>query len=103
MVPLSIHGLERELRARLRRAGEGELAERALDGVRLTDDGATIYVHIFTKPDWPNHRPGDAYPLAFADYEELRTLAQWRGLIEDARLLLIDDFPRIVAWLRGTA
>lgn len=100
-MPVTLRGIERELRERLRAAGRAELAERALDGVRFTDDGGTVYVHIFMRPDWPLFREGDAYPLAFADHPDLRTLAQWRSFLDEARLLLRDDFGRIVAWLDG--
>ncbi len=98
---VSLRGIERELRGRLRAAGRADLTERALDGVRLTDDGGTIYVHIFMRPDWPQFREGDAYPLAFADHPDLQTLRQWRAFLREADLLLRDDFGRIVAWLEG--
>lgn len=98
---ISRRGLERELRARLRAAGRADLAERALDRVALTDDGSTVYVHIFARPDWPQLRAGDAYPLAFADHPDLRELVGWRAFLDEARLLLADDFPRIVQWLEG--
>ena len=98
---VSPRGIERELRFRLRRDGRADLADRAVEGVRLTDDGSTVYVHIFMRPDWPRFRPGDAYPLAFADHPDLRSLAQWRAFLGEARLLLDDDFTRIVAWLDG--
>lgn len=98
---VSLRSIERELRDRLCEAGRRDLAERALDDVRLTDDGGTVYVHVFMRPDWPRYREGDAYPLAFADHPELRTLAQWRAFLNEARLLLRDDFDRIVAWLDG--
>jgi hypothetical protein len=100
-MPVSLRGIERELRGRLRAAGRADLAERALDGVRLTDDGGTVYVHVFMRPEWREYRDGDAYPLAFADHPDLRTLAQWRDFLNEAQLLLRDDFERIVAWLDG--
>ncbi len=100
-MPVSVRGIDRELRRRLHAAGRDGLAERALDRVALTDDGSTIYVHIFMRPDWPHFRAGDAYPLAFADHPELQTLAQWRSFLREAHLLLRDDFGRIVQWLEG--
>jgi len=98
---VSPRGIERELRIRLRRDGRADLADHAVEGVRLTDDGSTVYVHIFMRHDWPRFRPGDAYPLAFSDHPDLRFLAQWRVFFEEARLLLDDDFIRIIAWLDG--
>lgn len=100
-MPVSTRSLDRVLRDRLCALGRGDLAERALDGVRLTDDGSTVYVHIFMRPDWPHFREGDAYPLAFADHPDLQTLAQWREFFQEAKLLLNDDFRRIVGWLEG--
>ncbi|HLZ72078.1 MAG TPA: hypothetical protein VKV26_19405 [Dehalococcoidia bacterium] len=100
-MPVSLRGIERELRRRLAGAGRADLADRALDRVALTDDGGTVYVHIFMRPDWPHFRAGDAYPLAFADHPDLRSLAQWRAFLHEARLLLADDFGRIVLWLEG--
>ena len=97
----SPRGIERELRARLRAAGRADLEARALDRVALTDDGSTVYVHIFARSDWPQVRAGDAYPLAFADYPDLRGLAGWRALLAEASLLLADDFARIIQWLDG--
>ncbi len=98
---ISVRSLERELRERLRSAGRLDLAEQAVERVGITDDGSTRYVHIFVRPDWRGYRPGDVYPLAFADYPDLRTLAQWRVFVDEARLLLNDDFNRIVQWLDG--
>ncbi len=98
---ISVKGIERELRTRLRAAGRSDLADRALLRVGVTDDGSTRYVHIFMRPDWPRYREGDVYPLAFADYPDLRSLAQWRAFLAEAALLLHDDFGRIIQWLDG--
>lgn len=98
---VSVRGIERELRRRLRERGHAALAEHAVERVALTDDGSTVYVHVFMRPDWPQFREGDAYPLAFADHPDLQTLAQWRAFLHEAQLLLHDDFPRIVHWLEG--
>lgn len=100
-MPDSPRSIERELRARLRAAGRDDLADGAVERVGLTDDGSTVYVHIFVRPEWPHYRAGDVYPLAFADYPDLRTLAQWRAFFTEARLLLNDDFGRIAQWLDG--
>jgi hypothetical protein len=100
-MPISLHGIERALRAALQGCGRVDLAERAVEGVRFTDDGSTVYVHIFMRPDWPHYREGDAYPLAFADHPDLCTLTQWRAFLREARLLLDDDLGRIIRWLDG--
>ena len=98
---MSLRRVERELRAALAGAGRGELAERALERVRFTDDGSTIYVHLYARPDWPAVRPGDVFVLAHADYPDLRTLADWRALLEEARLSAQDHLGTIVRWLTG--
>ena len=97
----SLHAIERSLRRRLVAIGRDDLALRALDGVRFTDDGSTYYVHLYRRTGWRGYREGDVYPLAFADHPELRSLAAWRAFTAEAALLLTDDFPRIVAWLDG--
>src|SRR5438132_11403638 len=76
-VPISVRSIERELRQRLDAAGRHDLATRAVERIALTDDGSTVYVHIIMRPDWQHFRPGDVYPLAFADYPDLKTLTQW--------------------------
>jgi hypothetical protein len=81
--------------------GREDLARDALDGVRDTDDGTTLYVHIYPKSSWPRRRPGQAYVLAFADKDYLRTLSRYRDLLHEARLLLQDDIDDIVRWFDG--
>lgn len=98
---MSLRRIERELRAELARIGRADLAERALAGVRFTDDGGTIYVHILARPDWPAVQPGDALVLANADHAELSTCTQWRVFLEEARLYLYDELDRVVRWLEG--
>jgi hypothetical protein len=99
--PISVHTIDRNLRQRLVTAGRSDLAEQAVDRVAITDDGTTVYVHILMRADWPHWVSGDAYPLAFADHPDVRTLAQWRAFLREAALLLDDDFARIVRWLDG--
>ena len=98
---MSLRRIEQELRGELHRTGHTELAERALDRVGFTDDGSTIYVHVFARPDWTAVGEGDALVLAHADYPELRTLAGWRELFEEGRLYLHDELGRVVRWLQG--
>jgi hypothetical protein len=98
---MSLRRIERELRAELIRVGRSDLVERALDGVRFTDDGSTIYVHVLCRPDWAAVPEGDALVLASADYPDLRTCAQWRAFLEEARLYLHDELNRVVRWFEG--
>jgi hypothetical protein len=98
---MSLRRIERELRAELIRLGRTDLVARALDGVRFTDDGGTIYVHIMARPEWTAVPEGDALVLANADYPDLQTCAQWRAFLEDARLYLHDELPRILRWFEG--
>ena len=98
---MSLRRIERELRDELLRIARADLNEQALDGVRFTDDGGTIYVHVMARPDWPHVRVGDALVLANADYPDLRTCAQWREFMEEARLYLHDELDRVVRWLEG--
>jgi hypothetical protein len=98
---VSVHGIERVLREKLRARGLEAPATRALDRVRLTDDGSTIYVHVFMRPGWHAYRDGDAFPLAFASHEDLADLAAWRDFLREARLSLDDNFEQIVRWLEG--
>lgn len=90
-----------ETNALLRARGRDDLARDALDGVRYTDDGSTIYVHVFAKPSWPKRRPGQAYVLAFADHADLRSLAGFRELLHEAWLQLHDEIGDLTWWLEG--
>ena len=98
---MSLRRIERELRRTLRQVGRDDLVTHALDGVRFTDDGGTIYVHVMARPDWAPVRPGDALVLANADYPDLQTCAAWREFLEEARLYLHDEFNRVVRWFDG--
>lgn len=97
---MSLRRIERELRQAIRRSGRPHL-EAGLGRVGWTDDGGTIYVHIFADQNWPHVRPGDAFVLANADYPDLRTCVGMRGLLEEARLYLHDEVDRILLWLEG--
>jgi hypothetical protein len=98
---VSLRRIARELREELVRVGRGDLVDHALDGVRFTDDGGTIYVHVLTRPDWKPVPEGDALVLANADYPDLMTCAQWRAFLEEARLYLHDELGRVVRWFDG--
>ena len=97
---MSLRRIERELRLAIRRSSRPEL-EAGLDRVGWTDDGGTVYVHVFTKPEWSRVPPGDVFVLANADYPDLRTCAGMRELLEEARLYLHDETDRVLRWLDG--
>jgi hypothetical protein len=97
---VSLHRVERELREAIRRSSRPEL-EAGLERVGWTDDGSTLYVHIFARPEWRRVRPGAAFVLATADHVDLRTLADMRKLLEEARLYLHDETDRVLRWLDG--
>ncbi len=94
----SLRTIERELRRLLRERGRPDLAERALDRVAFTNDGSTLYVHVFARPDWPYYRPGKAYALAHADLEGLARCSDVRLLLEDGLAMAHDDIASIVQW-----
>ena len=83
------------------KAGRSDLAAEALGGVSFTDDGSTLYVHVFARPDWVKVAPGRAFVLAWGDYDVRPALALRRALIEEARLSLRDNIESIARWLDG--
>ena len=97
---MSLHRIERELREAIRRSSRPEL-EAGLKRVGWTDDGSTLYVHIFARPAWQRIRRGDGFDLAAADHADLHTLADMRALLEEARLYLHDETDRVLRWLDG--
>jgi hypothetical protein len=97
---MSLRRIERELRQAVRLSGRPHL-EAGLRRVGFTDDGGTVYVHVFAREDWTLVRPGDAFVLAHADYPELRTCAGMRALLEEARLYLHDETEKVLRWLEG--
>lgn len=100
--PHSVRGIERELRSLLRQRGRGDLVTKAVDRVAYTDDGATLYIHVYPKLSWSHRRPGQAYVLAFADKAGLRDLAQHRALLREAWLMLHDEIDDLVRWFDGS-
>ena len=97
---MSLRRIERELREAIRRSARTDL-EAGLDRVGWTDDGGTVYVHIFARDDWGAVRPGDAFVLANEDHPDLRTCAAIRKLLEEARLYLHDETEKVLRWLEG--
>ena len=60
---MGLRFLERELRRELAQLGREELMDAAVGGIGLTDDGGTIYVHLFPKEGSAKAR-GRAFVLA---------------------------------------
>jgi hypothetical protein len=102
MGPMSLAFLERELRRGLAEAGHAALAESALGGVGLTDDGGTIYVHVFPKEGSAKAR-GRAFVLAWQDYaaDSSQRLDCYRWLVGEAKLNMRDNVREIARWLEG--
>ena len=92
--------LERQVRDGLDRLGRRDLAEAA-GRVTFTDDGSTIYLHLFPRTDWPHKHPGQAFVLAWADYEDIEGLAGFRELVRSGRLAIRDNGEQIARWLEG--
>jgi hypothetical protein len=90
--------LEHHLKQALTAAGRPELAG-AVGRVGLTDDGKSIYVHLQARPGWHGRRPGEAYLLCHADYPDIRGLHDYRWLVNESKLEIDQELPRIIRWL----
>jgi hypothetical protein len=99
---MALRFLEWELRRELARVGCEGLMESAVGSVGLTDDGATIYVHLFPSAGSAK-APGQAFVLAWHDYAEdaSQRLDCYRWLIGEAKLALRDNAAEIARWLEG--
>jgi hypothetical protein len=97
---VSLRRIERELRQAIQRSRRPEL-EAGLERVGWTDDGSTVYVHLFARPQWQAVRDGDVFVLASAGHDELRTCAGLRALVEEARLYAEDELNKVLRWLEG--
>src|SRR4030042_1196859 len=69
--------------------------------VTFTDDGSTVYLHLFPREGWPHKHPGQAFVLAWADYEDICGLAGFRELVRLGRLAIRDSGEQIARWLGG--
>jgi hypothetical protein len=95
--------LERELRRLLVASGRPELMESAVGGIGLTDDGRTIYVHLFPGAG-SGKAQGRAFVLAWEDYVPTgssRTYC-YRWLMGEARQSMRENTDKIIRWLEGT-
>ena len=99
---MALRFLERELRRGLARIGREALMQSAVERIGLTDDGGTIYVHLFPKAGSAK-APGRAFVLAWQDYAEDRSqrFGCYRWLIGEAKLSLRDNAGKIARWLEG--
>ena len=99
---MALRFLERELRRELARIGREALMQSAVERIGLTDDGGTIYVHLFPKAGSAK-APGRAFVLAWHDYTEdaSQRLDCYRWLIGEAKLSLRDNAGKIARWLEG--
>ena len=99
---MALRFLERELRRELARIGREALMQSAVERIGLTDDGGTIYVHLFPKAGSAK-APGRAFVLAWHDYgkDASRRLDCYRWLIGEAKLSLRDNAGKIARWLEG--
>lgn len=100
---MALRFLERELRHLLAGRGREELADRAVGRVRLTDDGETVYVHLFPKEGWPHRAQGQAFVLAWEDHAApgSRRMFCYRWLAGEARTSMRVNIDRIARWLDG--
>ena len=99
---MALRFLERELRRQLAGIGREDVVDSAVGGIGLTDDGGTIYVHLFPKAGSAK-APGRAFVLAWHDYaaDPSQRLDCYRWLIGEARLSLRDNPAKIARWLEG--
>ena len=98
---MSLVFLERLLAEEMAKRGRAELMNQAVGSISLTDDGSTVYVHLFPRIDWPNRLPGRAYVLSWQDYAGSQHLDCYRWLVNEARINLIDHVVDIIRWLDG--
>ena len=98
---MALRVLERELRRLLSEQGRDDLAEAGI--VRLTDDGATIYVHLLPRPGWQGRAQGRAYVLAWEAYAPAGSDAMfcYRWLLREARTSLRENIRAVIRWLDG--
>lgn len=92
--------LEREVREALRRAGRPDLAEHAVARVAMTDDGSEVYVHLFHNPRYTGKIAGTVFVMSHLDYEEIKSLDDFRWLIREARHTIRDNLDEVIRFLQ---
>ena len=99
---MALRFLEAQLRRELAHLGREELMETAVGSIGLTDDGRTIYVHLFPGEGSAKAR-GRAFVLAWQDYaqDSSQRLDCYRWLIGEAKLTIRDSAAEIARWLEG--
>ncbi len=99
---MALRFLERELGRLLAARGREELMATAVGRIGLTDDGGTIYVHLFPK-EGSHKAQGRAFVLAWEDYspEGRGRMHCYRWLMAEARTSVLENADKIVRWLEG--
>src|SRR5712692_2824396 len=100
---MALRFLERELRRLLIERYREDLMNAAVGRIGLTDDGGTIYVHLFPKVGWSQRAQGQAFVLAWEDYtpDGSAHMYCYRWLIGEARTSLRENADKIMRWLEG--
>lgn len=100
---MALRFLERELRRLLAERGRPELMDSAVGRIGMTDDGGTIYVHLFPSPG-SSKAEGRAFVLAWEDYAPPGTSKTYcyRWLMTEARRSMRENTDKIIRWLEGT-
>jgi hypothetical protein len=95
--------LERDLRRLLAEHRRPDLADKAVGGIGLTDDGETVYVHLFPRQGWPRRAQGRAFVLAWEDHAPpgSQRLFCYRWLVGEARTSMRQNVDLIARWLDG--
>lgn len=99
---MALRFLERELRRLLAERGGEPLMDAAVGSIGLTDDGVTIYVHLFPK-EGSGKAQGRAFVLAWEDYapDGSGRMHCYRWLMGEARTSLRENVDKIARWLEG--
>jgi hypothetical protein len=99
---MALRFLERELRRLLSERGREPQMGAAVGSIGLTDDGGTIYVHLFPK-EGSHKAHGRAFVLAWEDYAPggRGRMHCYRWLMGEARTSLRENVDRITRWLEG--
>ncbi len=99
---MALRFLEELLRQELARLGREDVFRRCVGHIAFTDDGSTIYVHLFPKAGGAKRR-GRVYVLAWHDYAPAphHRLDCFRWLVQEAKLNIRYHAQDIARWLEG--